>query len=190
MTHRRIEYGILGTIVVGYLLVGVLYALQTPAWQAPDEPAHYNYIAQVAEGGCCPVIAMGDWDNAYLEELKAARFDPALTADIAAIEYEDHQPPLYYLGGAVIYALSPEQARLTALRMYSVLLGAVTVIFSYLVARQMFPQRADIALSTAALVAFIPQHVAILASVNNDALAVLLVAVTLFVATWGLDGKL
>ncbi|MEM6284983.1 MAG: hypothetical protein AAF787_22520 [Chloroflexota bacterium] len=143
MTHRRIEYGILGAIVTGYLLVGVLYALQTPAWQAPDEPAHYNYIAQIAENGCCPVIAMGDWDNAYLEALKAARFDPALTADIATIEYEDHQPPLYYLGGAAIYTLAPQQARLAALRIYSVLLGAGVVIFSYLVARQLFPHRTE-----------------------------------------------
>ncbi|MDI6834774.1 MAG: MarR family winged helix-turn-helix transcriptional regulator, partial [Rhizobiaceae bacterium] len=31
-----------------YLALASLYAIRTPAWQAPDEPAHYNYIRQIA----------------------------------------------------------------------------------------------------------------------------------------------
>ncbi|MCB0131202.1 MAG: hypothetical protein KDD78_10145, partial [Caldilineaceae bacterium] len=30
-------------ILAAYVLLGALYAINTPAWQAPDEPAHYNY---------------------------------------------------------------------------------------------------------------------------------------------------
>ena len=55
--------------VLAYLFIAVLYAVNTPAWQVPDEPAHYNYIRQVAEKGCCPEIRPGDWDNTYLEQL-------------------------------------------------------------------------------------------------------------------------
>ena len=31
-------------ILVVFLLVGALYAVNTPVWQAPDEPAHWNNI--------------------------------------------------------------------------------------------------------------------------------------------------
>ncbi|MDX2139540.1 MAG: hypothetical protein SF123_15755, partial [Chloroflexota bacterium] len=65
-----------------YLALATLYAVRTPDWQAPDEPAHYNYIAQVAAFGCCPVIEDGDWDNAYLETLKANQFAPDLLTNL------------------------------------------------------------------------------------------------------------
>ena len=62
-----------------YLVLGVAYAVRTPPWQAPDEPAHLQVIAQLAENGCCPVIAPGDWDQALLGELTSARFAPPAT---------------------------------------------------------------------------------------------------------------
>ena len=34
----------LGLTVAAYLTIGVLYGFRTPAWQVPDEPAHYNYV--------------------------------------------------------------------------------------------------------------------------------------------------
>ena len=60
---RRTEYVLLGLLLLAYLALGVLFAARTPAWQTPDEPAHYNYVGQVAGGGL-PVIARGDWDQA------------------------------------------------------------------------------------------------------------------------------
>ena len=55
---------LLALILIAYFIVGGLFAVYTPAWQAPDEPAHYNYILQVAHEGCCPKIELGDWDSA------------------------------------------------------------------------------------------------------------------------------
>lgn len=81
-------------ILVGYLLVGGLFAAQVPAWQAPDEPAHYNYVRQLANGRL-PIMAAGDYDQAYLDEIRGAQFAPEYS--VADIEYEDWQPPLYYL---------------------------------------------------------------------------------------------
>lgn len=163
-------------ILLLYAVLGTLFALHTPDWQAPDEPAHFNYIAQVAEGNPLPVIAEGDWDQEYLEALKAARFAPELLDDIESIRYENHQPPLYYWLGAPIYALS--DGSLIALRLYSLLLGGLTLLAAYMTTRLMlgiWP-----ALGTLVLMAFLPQHLAILASVNNDALAWLLVALGLW----------
>lgn len=173
-------------IVLAYMALGAGYALRTPAWQAPDEPAHYNYVRQVAENGCCPVIEAGDWDSAYLAELTSARFHPDLLERLDTIEYEDHQPPLYYLLGSVVYKLSG--GSLTALRLFSVLIGAGVVLLAYAVGMAMLPARPQIALGAAAFVAFLPQHVAMLASVNNDGLSELIVGTTLLLLVRYLKG--
>ena len=44
------KHAILILIVLIYLGIGALYVINTPAWQAPDEPAHYNYVRQLAAG--------------------------------------------------------------------------------------------------------------------------------------------
>lgn len=180
--QRNFFFGILAA----YLLLGTLFALRTPDWQAPDEPAHYNYTAQVASGTLLPVIEMGDWDQAYLETLKANGFNPDSLADFDTIQYEDHQPPLYYWLGAPVFILT--DGNLFALRMVSVLLGAVTVALSYGLTLTIFPQNQPIALATMALVAFIPQNVHILASVNNDALAGVVIALLLWLCVRTLRG--
>lgn len=169
---------LLTVIVVLFIVVAALYAVYTPPWQAPDEPAHFNYIAQIALGEGCPVIAAGDWDAAYLEDLKADQFPEG--ADLSAIEYEDHQPPFYYLLGSLVFRLTGGD--LLALRLLSVAFGAGVVISTYLALARLLPERKTLALAAAAFVAFLPQHVAILASVNNDSLAELLLGMLTVVA--------
>ena len=174
---HKTERALLALVLLAYLITAGLYAIRTPPWQAPDEPAHYNYIAQVAGSGCCPVIEPGDWDSPYLERLKSARFHPDTLDNLSAIQYEDHQPPLYYLIGALVFRLT--DGSLIALRLLSVVLGAGVVICAYAVGKLMLPRRPQIALGAALFVAFIPQHTAILAAVSNDALAELIVGLGL-----------
>jgi 4-amino-4-deoxy-L-arabinose transferase-like glycosyltransferase len=168
----------LALIVAVYLAIGGLYAIYTPPWQVPDEPAHYNYIAQVTGGGCCPVITPGDYDQEELEYLKANGFPE--DADLSDIEYEDHQPPLFYLIAAPLFSISG--GNLTALRLFSVLIGAGVVIVTFLIVARLWPERPAVALAAAAFVAFVPQHVAMVAGVNNDGLAELSVGLALLVS--------
>ncbi|MCZ7545073.1 MAG: glycosyltransferase family 39 protein [Anaerolineae bacterium] len=139
----------------------------------PDEPAHYNYIAQLHAGGCCPVMQAGDYDQAYLSDLTAAKFAPETLARLDTVQYEDHQPPLYYVLAWPVFALTGGD--LTALRLFSVVLGAGVVAVAWAVVRALFPARPWFALTAAAFVAFVPQHVAMMAGVNNDSLAELLI---------------
>lgn len=164
----------LGIILALYLALGSLYAVLTPPWQAPDEPAHYNYVRHLAEHGRLPVLHFGDYPHAYLEQLKAARFPPEMS--IAPLRYESWQPPLYYLLAMPVYRLF--QGNLVALRVFSVLLGAGVVVTAYQLLRSGFPSRNALALGSAAFVAFVPMHLAILSSVNNDVLAELLIGLT------------
>ena len=173
-------------ILLIYLLLGALYATLTPAWQAPDEPAHYNYVRQLAAGRL-PVMELGDYDEAYKNAAVSSGFAPEY--DLSLLTYEDWQPPLYYLLLTPIFWLSG--GSLLALRLASLLLGAGVVALAYAVAQRLRPQQRWVAWGTAVFVALVPQHLAILASVSNDALAELLIAGMLLaivgMADWQLE---
>jgi len=178
---------LLGLILLGYFGLALGYALATPRWNNPDEPAHFNYIREIAESGRLPVIGSGDWDAELLERLKTARFPD--DAAIREIRYEAHQPPLYYLLAAPLYHLSGAfglSAQILALKGLSVLLGALVVVATFVAAHLIFSDRPAIAVLAAATAAFIPMHTAISAAINNDSLANALAAVTVAALAFGL----
>ena len=173
--RQRLAPFVLAAIVVAYLALGALYAARTPPWQVPDEPAHYNYVRYLVEERRLPVLQPGDYDQVYLSEIVSSRFDPAYSID--PIRYEFHQPPLYYLFLVPAYVLSG--GALLPLRLASVLLGAGVVLVAYLTVRRAYPGGAGLALGTAAFVAFVPQHLAMTAGVQNDVLSELILGLVL-----------
>ena len=164
----------LSLLLLAYSLVGGLYAVYTPPWQAPDEPAHYNYVRQLATGRF-PVMEPADYDESYRAEIVSSAF--AASYSIEPLTYEDWQPPLYYLLQTPVFWLF--DGSLLALRLFSVLIGAGVVLLAYGAAIQLWSERRWLALTAAVFVAFLPQHVAMLAAVNNDSLAELLIAAIL-----------
>ena len=171
--HRHIP---LLLIILVYLFIGSLYVTQTPPWQAPDEPAHYNYVRQLA-GGNLPVMEPGDYDQEYINEIVFEEaFAPGYSID--SITYEDWQPPLYYLIQTPVFAAS--EGSFTTMRLLSLLLGAGTIILAYAIALRIAPTEPWLALTAAIFVAFLPQHMAMMTSINNDVLAELLIAACLF----------
>jgi len=165
-------------LILLYLVLGSLYALRTPAWQAPDEPAHYNYVRYVTEQHRFPVLKPGDYPAAYLEEIKAARFPPEMS--IAPLRYEFHQPPLYYLLAVPFYSLFG--GALLPLRFLSLTLGALLLLVVHWAVEAVVPRRPYLALGATAFVAFLPMHLAMTAAANNDTLAELLLATILLLA--------
>ncbi|HEX2172081.1 MAG TPA: hypothetical protein VHL09_06510, partial [Dehalococcoidia bacterium] len=130
----------LALVIAVYLGFASAYAQAIPAWQSPDEPAHFNYLAEIGETGGLPVLAPGDYDGPYLETLKARGFPPELPVD--GIRYEGHQPPLYYLAGSLIYELSgpaPDRQKLLPVRHFSIALGALALVVTFLIARLLVP---------------------------------------------------
>lgn len=172
----RFEIGCLKFILISYLAVAILYAVHTPPWQAPDEPAHYNYIKYLAEQQRLPVLQRGDYPHDYLEEIKSRQFPPEMS--IEPLRYEFHQPPLYYILAALLYKIFV--GSLLPLRLLSVLLGCGLIWAAYHVVKAVFPEDETLALGTAAFVAFVPMHVAMTAAVNNDTLAELILAAMLW----------
>lgn len=170
-------------ILAIYLILATLYAIFTPKWQAPDEPAHFNYIRTIAETGALPVLQFGDYDHAYLEQIKAAKFPATLSID--PIRYESYQPPLYYLAATPVYLAARGaglDATVIALRLFSVALGALVLLVAFRIVRAIFPNDDFLALATVGLMATVPQHLAISASISNDLAAELVLILIVWLA--------
>lgn len=177
MSGRRI---VLGLVLAAYLAAGLAYALITPLWQAPDEPAHYNHVRYLVDHGGLPVLQEGDYPAAYLEELKAAHW-LVEGADVSGIRYEGHQPPLYYMLAAPVLGLVRGDSltvQVWALRLFTVMIGGAAVLLTYFLGRRLWPAHPGRAPALAAFSAFLPMHSSVSASVNNDVLAETLIIAT------------
>ena len=164
-------------IMAAYLVGACFFAVHTPDWQAPDEPAHYNYIAALASGKGLPVLKPGDYNQDQLELLLSNKFAPLLS--IESLRYESYQPPLYYLLATPIYWLSG--GSLLALRLFGVLLGAATLALLYFCLELVFPHKTLLPVGATAFSALLPMHMAMNAAVNNDGLSELLLMAGMWV---------
>jgi 4-amino-4-deoxy-L-arabinose transferase-like glycosyltransferase len=78
--------------------------------------------------------------------------------------------PIYYAALAPVYlaATSSPFSQLTLMRVASALIGALTVLFTFLLARELAPRRPWLAVLAALLVAYQPMYGFISGTVNND----------------------
>jgi uncharacterized membrane protein len=164
--------------VLAYLTLALAYARVTPAWQAPDEPAHYNYVAYLAERGQLPILQQGDYPDGQVPIGPETR-----PADVSAFRYESHQPPLFYALAALVFKFHPS---VFALRALSALFGAALVPVAFWCAKRALPRRPWLWLGVAAFAAFIPMHLFVAGSVENDSLADLVISLLLLavLARW------
>lgn len=185
---RRPDVTILASVaLVAYVALGIGYATLTPIWQNPDEPAHLNYVADVARTGGLPELRPGDWDLALLERLKNGTLGPG--DDVRSIRYESWQPPLYYLVAAPVYLAGPPDspAVVHRLRIFDVFLGGVTLVVAYCVARLVLTP--DVAFGPPLLLTGIPMFTSVSSAVSADSLANLLSAVVVLVLVWRLRAE-
>jgi 4-amino-4-deoxy-L-arabinose transferase-like glycosyltransferase len=181
----------LACILVAYVILALVYSVETPLFESADEIAHYSMVQYLATHRLAlppqDPANPGTWRQAgsqpplyYL--LAALITAPVGTADMPEVLRPNvHGQGVSYAGrvaNAVVHNPAKEAFPWagTALaahlaRALSVLLGLGTVVVTYLLARALLPDRPDVALGAAALNAFLPMFLLISGSVNNDNLA-------------------
>ena len=80
---------ILVLIAVMYCALSVMYAILTPPWESPDEPAHYLYVSQLATRWRPP-------QKSTIQQTNRFSKDQAFISS----NYEWYQPALGYLPAA------------------------------------------------------------------------------------------
>jgi hypothetical protein len=188
--ERSLPRLLLWPIILVAFGFGVLYADKTPSWEAPDEPAQFNYVRHIAETGTLPVLNQGDYDQAYLERIKAAKFPRSMP--ISSIRYESYEPPLYYLFAAPVYVLAQatDLDPPLALRLFSVVLMVVLLLLADRVFVQVFPSSTTLQLAGVGFMATLPMHIAMSAAINADSLAEVLLALILLISVARAKGQL
>lgn len=175
------------------LLHAALFALLTPAWQAPDEPGHVEYACLMAQLGRTPAKADRSpaLQQAILASLARHRFwqraDVPTSDPLPAAFLDDpflarsgqqvgDEPPLFYrLPAALCRSGWPPEAVLMAMRLMGTLLFGLTAAAT---AWAWQPDTAGghggavpFALQHGLTVALLPMPAFIAGSANNDSLA-------------------
>jgi hypothetical protein len=147
-------------IIVPYVLVGaIVYVQGMPLGAGPDETAHVRYIEFLADNNRLPVF-------------DTANPDP---------DYEFHQPPLYYALSLPAYLSAPGDrgAALRAARLFTLLLSLVVLYLTLALGRALAPESRWVPVAAAGIVAFLPMHLYLSASIGNDVLSEILAAALL-----------
>jgi 4-amino-4-deoxy-L-arabinose transferase-like glycosyltransferase len=189
----------LALIVTLFVILGITYAIVTPVFEASDELWHYPMVRHLADGNPLPVQV---FDPAQAGPWKQEASQPPLyyylsagltfwidTSDMAQVRLENPHVDngLITPDGNINLVMhdpdaKPWQGTLLAVRivrLFSVLLGAMTVTLTYLIGREVAPGRPEIALGSAAVTAFLPMFLFISGAVNNDNLAIMMASLAL-----------
>ncbi len=196
LSNRRL----LAFLVLLYLCLGTIYSVATPVLEASDEFKHYPYVQYLQTQGempvldpelcrespdACPWLQDGGQPPAYYALLAVATswID---TSDLSELLWRNEHAFIGNPGqvcnkNLIIHRPAQErfpwQGAVLAIhisRFITVGLGAGSVILTYFIARELFPDQPAVLLGATALTAFNPMFIFVNASVNNDALTILL----------------
>lgn len=194
--HREIAL-----VLVLSVALGIIYSTTTPLFETPDEPEHFGFVQYVAQGRGLPIQTLDQ--PAHFARQEASQpplyyFVAALatfwidTSDFPAIVWGN--PHYGFLVPGVVndnknlfihtaVESFPYRGAVLAIhiaRLISVLMGALAVLFTYLLTLEIFPDRKTFAASAAAFVAFVPQFLFVTGAVSNDSTIVAMCALTLW----------
>lgn len=189
----------IGVIMVAFLALATTYSLVTPPFEASDEIWHYPYVKHIADGKGLPIQRPNPDENVARQEgsqpplyyllgaLATFWIETGEARDLVWINPHAQVGVPLAQGNKnmVIHTQAeafPYRAQYLALhlvRLLSVLMGAGTVLLTYLIALELFPGERALAAGAAAINAFIPQFLFIAGSVSNDNLVTLLSSLTL-----------
>ena len=194
-------------IVVVFILATIGVSLYAPAYEAPDEVAHFGYvrhlvskrtIPQFGEGstasheagqaplyylvGAMASLAAGDWTARPSVLPVYDEHNPNVSFD-----FQYREPPALenrnffahdYADRLQLYA---DELALHLARLVGAGFGALAILMTFLTARELYPNRPAIAYMAALLLALNPQFIFICAVVNNDSAVAGTASLALFV---------
>jgi 4-amino-4-deoxy-L-arabinose transferase-like glycosyltransferase len=178
-------------ILLAHFGLALQYSLRTPLGEAPDEADHWAYTVYLATERQLPVgpaltqakhpplyfagaalfAGMGEPDAGFFRPNPAVNLTPGPA----------YSPNFFQHGALLSPPWSGGPLSFHLARLFSVLLGTVTVAATAALARAAFPASTALAVAAAGMAGFVPQFLFIGGAVNNDNGAAMLGALSL----WG-----
>ncbi len=184
----------LATIVAAFVALSLVYSVVNPIFEAPDELWHFLNAKFILDNRALIVQSSNALENPARQEggqpplyyfLSAALVSWLPTGnlqDVAVLNF-DAQPgkvDTRFNKNVVIHSDTENfpyhgvSLAVHLLRGFSIALAIGTILTTYAIAREIFPESNVIPLGAAAFNAFVPQFVFLSASINNDNLVTLL----------------
>ena len=158
-------------LLLAFICNTLLWAAVTNIGHPPDEFAHFDYIRHLAVNHALPIYGK----TRYIHS--------------EGLQSHASLPPLYYLLGTPLQMVLSDATitqQMLALRVLSVLLGAITVALAYKFGRMLVPTRPEFAFAVAVLVGFNPMFTYLSAAINSDNLVNLVYAALILLLACGL----
>jgi 4-amino-4-deoxy-L-arabinose transferase-like glycosyltransferase len=175
-------------ILLGYIVLAFAYSVVNPMFESPDEEHHITYVRHLVERHTLPVMSLNEMPSEKFQPPLYYALNALLTAAIDAddlyLRLERHNPYWGYAIGEVgrdnknkflhdsaerfPYTGSGAALAVHLMRWLTLLWTGATVVATYLLGRELFPDQPAIALGATAFVAFVPQFLFTAGSVSND----------------------
>lgn len=180
-------------ILILHVSLTLLYSFITPAFEAPDEVSHFRYMWFLARRHHLPVAQDLPGARALHPPLYYYLGSAVLSAlhpfGVPQYKFDLHVDPRFWERWEANWLIHGSEevfpykgnARLNhLLRLTFVIIGALTVLFTYRTAAAAFPKNESLTVGAAAICAFLPQFTFMSGMVNNDNLAILLSSMAIF----------
>ncbi|HZY45923.1 MAG TPA: glycosyltransferase family 39 protein [Anaerolineae bacterium] len=187
-------------ILSTFVVLATLYSITTPIFEGPDEIWHYAFADHLANGGGLPVFEVNQSATFLRNGAHPPLYYWLVAAVIAPIDRSDFpaqfhfnlaspkitpggqsdRPNLFIHTAHEDFPFHNTTLAVHLARLISIVLGVITIVGVWKVARQLLPDRDRLAIAATALAAFVPQFVYGSATVNNDALAAAATTWTVF----------
>jgi len=185
---------LLALVLILFVLLGVVYSVASPVFEASDERWHYPVVKHMADGEGLPVQDPNvptSWHQEGSQPPLYYFLSAVLTSWIDTDDFADVQSPnphavvgLPQVVGNKNMMIHTDHERwpwrgttlaVHVIRLVSVGLGVITVWLTWYIAGYLWPGNNQVRLLAVMLTAFNPMFLFITASVNNDNLAAALV---------------
>lgn len=187
-------------ILGAFIALAIAYSVTTPLFEAPDEQWHYAFVQYVAQGRGLPVqssnpdhLARQEASQPPLYYLLAAAATFWIdTSDFPGIIWENphygfnipgvvnDNKNLFIHTAAESFPYRGASLAIHMARWVSVLLGAVALLCTYLLALEIFRGQRGFAAAAVGFVAFVPQFIFVSSAVSNDSAIVAASALSLW----------
>jgi hypothetical protein len=190
-------------------LNAICWSVITPAFQVPDETAHFAYVKQLAETGSLPTSSkVEEMSPEEIETLVALRYykvrqQPqnhtiSSAAELSQFKNEmsvltksrgsvsagvaTSQPPLYYALESIPYGIAGKSPldRLQLMRLASALFAGLTALFAYMFIREALPAEPWAWATGGLAIALVPLLGFISGAVNPDSMLFAVAALTFY----------
>ncbi len=191
IVHNRRSGYVAAAILLLYALLTVGYMTAVPVFEAPDENHHFYTVQAITTTGELPVAG----DNLARQE---AAQPPLYYVLLALLLGRSGEPPVLHInpyaqlgqttGNPNLYVPQPGwsvgDTAVLPLRLFSILLGGLTLVLIYRAGRLLWPGQPGRALLAMALVTFLPQFNFLHAVISNDTLMILLSSLVIWQVLW------